>query len=112
MSSGGWTLELLERVPTRLDCFTMADGISGSNVLSGGFTLDSLSGTGCSFCLPLELTAYSGGADVDLRERGTALLRRGRGRTGGGRRGDEDSAPDWKMLLSSHPESRSSDGKV
>ena len=103
MASGGWTLDPLERVPTRRDCLTKAGGNSGSNVLSGGFTLGSLSGTTWSFSLPLEVSAYSGGADVDLRERGTALDRRARGRVGGGRIGDDDSAPDWKMLLSSHP---------
>lgn len=90
----------------------MAGGNSGSNVLSGGFTLGSLSMAGCSFPFPLDNTAYSGGADVDLRERGTALERRGRGRVGGGLIGEDDSAPDWKMLLSSQPESRSSEAKV
>jgi hypothetical protein len=32
-----------------------------------------------------------------------ALTLRVRGRTGEGRIGDDDSAPDWKMLLSSQP---------
>ncbi len=52
---------------------------------------------------------YSGGAEVALREDlrvdvealGAAALRvRG---FGGGRAGGDDSAPDWKTLLSSHP---------
>ena len=52
---------------------------------------------------------YSGGAEVALREDlrddvealGAATLRvRG---FGGGRAGEDDSAPDWKTLLSSHP---------
>jgi hypothetical protein len=52
---------------------------------------------------------YSGGAEVALREGlrvdvealGAAALRvRG---FGGGRAGEDDSAPDWKTLLSSHP---------
>ena len=52
---------------------------------------------------------YSGGADVALREDlrddvealGAVALRvRG---FGGGRAGEDDSAPDWKILLSSHP---------
>lgn len=52
---------------------------------------------------------YSGGAEVAFREdlrlvvealESAALRVRG---LGGGRAGEEDSAPDWKILLSSHP---------
>lgn len=41
-----------------------------------------------------------GGADIDFLDfRGATFLRR----TGDGRMGEDDSAPDWKILLSSHP---------
>lgn len=64
--------------------------------------------SGCS-CPGEDDERYSGGADVALREdlRGAvealgAAPLRDRG-FGGGRAGEDDSAPDWKMLLSSHP---------
>ena len=45
-----------------------------------------------------------GGADIDLRVlRGPTLVLDALGFTGEGRTGEEDSAPDWKMLLSSQP---------
>lgn len=46
-----------------------------------------------------------GGADIDLRDfrRGAILFRASFGLVGDGLTGDEDSAPDWKILLSSHP---------
>jgi hypothetical protein len=48
-----------------------------------------------------------GGADIDLRDLRVAvldaLLRGAFGMDVGDRMGDEDSAPDWKMLLSSQP---------
>ena len=46
----------------------------------------------------------SGGRDKNLRDlRGAKDFREDFGLTGEGRAGDEDSAPDWKILLSSHP---------
>jgi hypothetical protein len=53
-----------------------------------------------------------GGADIDLRDFCVdalgALLRGGFGLEVGDRTGEEDSAPDWKMLLSSQPLSSAS----
>jgi len=63
----------------------------------------------CCWCEGEDDERYSGGADVALREDlrvavealGAAALRvRG---FGGGRKGEDDSAPDWKTLFSSHP---------
>jgi hypothetical protein len=63
----------------------------------------------CGSCGGEDDERYSGGAEVALREDlredveafGAAALRvRG---LGGGRAGEDDSAPDWKTLLSSHP---------
>lgn len=46
--------------------------------------------------------SISGGADIDRREfRDPDILRVVFGL--GGRRGEDDSAPDWNTLLSSHP---------
>ena len=48
-----------------------------------------------------------GGSEADFRdardEGGLALVLRVLGLAGEGRMGEEDSAPDWKMLLSSQP---------
>lgn len=85
---------------------------SGANLDCGGEAAAST----CSCCSASSSSRageddewYSGGADVALRDDlrvvaealGAAALRvRG---FGGGRAGEEDSAPDWKTLLSSHP---------
>jgi hypothetical protein len=46
----------------------------------------------------------SGGAEADTLDfLGAVLLRDARALGGEGFTGDDDSAPDWKMLLSSHP---------
>ena len=44
-----------------------------------------------------------GGADIDLRDLRRDPLCLGVLGRAGDRIGEEDSAPDWKMLLSSHP---------
>lgn len=45
-----------------------------------------------------------GGADMDVRDlRVVKLFRADLGLEGLGRTGEDDSAPDWKMLLSSQP---------
>src|SRR6267378_7569969 len=82
---------------------------SGENLDRGGETTGS-----CSCCTASSTSRtgeddewYSGGADVALRDLrvvdealGAALRVRG---FVGGRAGEDDSAPDWKTLLSSHP---------
>lgn len=75
-------------------------GMSGSNVDSGIV----------SKTVPREVDGWRGGwggseADFfDTRdEGGLALVLRVLGLVGEGRMGEEDSAPDWKMLLSSQP---------
>lgn len=97
-------------------------GSCGLNVLEGGLTLerDFAADAGLaedagldrgswngSMLLSGDSERYCGGADADLRDldagRADVLMRRIR--RGGGRMGEEDSAPDWKTLLSSHPES-------
>jgi len=51
-----------------------------------------------------EISGSCGGAEVDFRVlRGAAPVLEALGLTGDGRAGEEDSAPDWKMLLSSQP---------
>lgn len=83
----------------------------GANLDRGGETTGSLSTSlaTCGSCSGEDDERYSGGAEVALREDlrddvealGAAALRvRG---FGGGRAGGDDSAPDWKILLSSHP---------
>lgn len=49
---------------------------------------------------------------MDFLGRLGALERRARVRVVGARTGDDDSAPDWKILLSSQPESPSSNVKA
>ena len=86
-------------------------GSSGSKALSGGLT-----GVANSRLLPLSFVGDKGntcgGADIDFRDFGAGRAGtedlRARGRTGEGRMGEDDSAPDWKTLLSSQPDSGSS----
>lgn len=82
----------------RRDPADMMDGSWGSNRDWGG-----------DRCKPLGPTAGGGGdkgtiwggAEEDFRDWRSG--RRDLGRTGEGRIGDDDSAPDWKTLLSSQP---------
>lgn len=84
-------------------------GRSGSNSLSGGLTAVRLLGILEGEPFPGEGGgANCGGTELAFFERlGMALFLRARGLTGDG---EADSAPDWKMLLSSQPESMSSCG--
>lgn len=44
-----------------------------------------------------------GGADMDVRDARVKLFRVNLGLGGLGRAGEDDSAPDWNILLSSQP---------
>ena len=103
------------------------DGIGCGELVDCGGLMDSDDSTSCSMgwgnmiccgdcggeyadfpALRGEESTISGGADVDLRIcRGTTLTPDIRLRAecfgGEGFAGEEESAPDWKMLLSSHP---------
>lgn len=83
------------------------DGKLGSNLNVGDSCVCFICSANCAALGGDDEGEDCGGADIDLRDLRAAaveaLLRGTFALDADGRTGEEDSAPDWKILLSSHP---------